>query len=260
MKRTLKSAALAILLACPLAQAAPAPDWEAQVRQFDTAFWDAYNQCDIKTLVELNTDDMEFYHDKGGLMVGKAKFAAAMENNICGNPAQRVRRAAVAASVRVYPMHANGKLYGAVISGEHQFYNYAKGGPETLAGRARFTHMLLLKDGAWKVSRVLSYDHGPAAADITPTEVKLAAPVMERLAGTYKAKDGMAIIVKTAGDHLLASAGGSNFDLYPLTETTYFMKQRDIKVAFSVDQAGKGQALVVRERGAVVAEAAVALQ
>jgi hypothetical protein len=61
-------------------------------------------------------------------------------------------------------MHANGKLYGAVISGEHLFYNTTKGGPEALAGRARFTHMLLLKDGAWKMSRVLSYDHGPAAA------------------------------------------------------------------------------------------------
>jgi hypothetical protein len=33
------------------------------------------------------------------------------------------------------------------------------------------------------------------------------------------------------------------------------MKKRDIRVAFSVDQAGKGQGLVVRERGAVVADA-----
>jgi hypothetical protein len=262
MKHAVNCAALAILLLSPLAfaQSAPQQDWEAEVRQFDTAFWDAYNQCDIKKLVELNTDDMEFYHDKGGLMVGKAKFAAAMENNICGNPAERVRRAAVAESVRVFPMHANGKLYGAVISGEHQFYNYPKGGPEILAGRARFTHMLLLKDGAWKLSRVLSYDHGPAAVDVKLTEVKLAAPVLERLAGTYKAKDGMAIVVKSAGDHLLATAGGSNFELYPLNETTYFMKKRDIKVAFSVDQAGKPQGLVVREHGAVVAEATVAGQ
>lgn len=33
------------------------------------------------------------------------------------------------------------------------------------------------------------------------------------------------------------------------------MKERDIKVAFAVDQAGKGQGLVVRERGDIVAEA-----
>jgi hypothetical protein len=48
---------------------------------------------------------------------------------------------------------------------------------------------------------------------------------------------------------------GSAFEFYPLTETTCFMKKRDIRVAFSVDQAGKGQGLVVRERGAVVADA-----
>jgi len=75
MKNTVKCATLAILLASPLAlaQSAPVQDWEAEVRQFDTSFWDAYNQCDIKKLVDLNTDDLEFYHDKGGLMVGKAK-------------------------------------------------------------------------------------------------------------------------------------------------------------------------------------------
>jgi ketosteroid isomerase-like protein len=166
MKNIAYRVALAISLGSMIACAHAAPQsWEAEVRQFDTDFWDAYNKCDIQKLAELNVDDLEFYHDKGGPMFGKAKFTAAMERNICGNPAERVRRAAIADSVRVYPMHENGKLYGAVISGEHQFYTYAKGGPETLAGRARFTHMLLLKDGAWKVSRVLSYDHGAAVTE-----------------------------------------------------------------------------------------------
>lgn len=54
----------------------------------------------------------------------------------------------------------------------------------------------------------------------------------------------------------MVDAGGSTFELLPLSETTFFMKSRDIKVAFSVDAAGKGQGLVVREHGAVVAEAA----
>jgi hypothetical protein len=188
-------------------------------------------------------------------MNGKAKFASAMENNICGNPAQRVRREAVADTLRIYPMHSNGKLYGAVIAGEHQFYNLAKGAPEVLAGRARFTHMLLLKDGAWKVSRILSFDHAPAQAENKSTEIQLPAPVLARLAGTYTAKDKMVLNVTTAGNHLMVAAGGSTFELLPLSETTFFMKNRDIKVAFSLDQAGKGKGLVVREHGAIVAEA-----
>ena len=237
-----------------MAQSAP-QDWEADVRQFDKAFWDAYNQCDVKKLVQMNTADLEFYHDMGGPMLGQAKFAAAMQNNICGNPANRVRREAVADTVRVFPMRDKGQLYGAVVSGEHQFYNQAKGGPEVLGARARFTHMLVLKEGAWKVSRVLSFDHAAPKVDNTSTEIQLAAPVLERLAGSYKAKDNMVLTVKTAGNRLMVAAGGNTFELLPLSDTTFFMQNRDIKVAFSVDQAGKGQGLVVRERGAIVAEA-----
>ena len=53
-------------------------------------------------------------------------------------------------------------VYGAILSGEHVFYVRQKGKPEVLDGRAKFTHLWLLKDGVWKMSRVLSYDHGPA--------------------------------------------------------------------------------------------------
>lgn len=258
MNHPFRCAATAILLAAPLAFAQAAPqDWEADVRQFDTAYWNAYNQCDVKKLAQLNTDDMEFYHDMGGVMRGQAQFATAMSNNICGNPANHVRREAVADSVHVFPMRDKGQLYGAVISGEHLFYNQAKGGPEVLGGRARFTHMLLLKDGAWKVSRVMSYDHAAPKVAGTGTEVQLAAPVLARLAGTYKAKDNMILTVKSAGNHLMVDAGGATFELLPLSDTTFFMKTRDIKVAFSVDTAGKGKGLVVREHGAVVAEAAL---
>lgn len=258
MNHSLRRAAMAVMLASPFAVAhGAAQDWEADVRRFDTAYWDAYNRCDVKKLVQLNTADMEFYHDQGGVMLGQAKFAKAMADNICGTPANHVRREAVADSIRVFPMHDKGQLYGAVISGEHLFYNQARGAPEVLSGRARFTHMLLLKDGAWKVSRVLSYDHAAPKVANSGTEVQLATPVLARLAGTYKARDNMILKVKSAGNHLMVDAGGSTFELLPLSDTTFFMKARDIKVAFAVNAAGKGKGLVVRERGAIVAEAAV---
>lgn len=258
MNRPFRRAAMAVLLASPFAVAHAAPqDWEAEVRQFDTVYWTAYNQCDIKKLTELNTEDMEFYHDMGGVMRGQAQFAKAMRNNICANPANHVRREAVAESIHVFPMRDKGQLYGAVISGEHLFYNQSKGGPEVLGGRARFTHMLILKDGAWKVSRVLSYDHAAPQLASTGTEVQLAAPVLARLAGTYKAKENMLLQVKSAGNHLMVDAGGATFELLPLSDTTFFMTSRDIKVAFSVDASGQGKGLVVRERGAIVAEAAI---
>ena len=53
-------------------------------------------------------------------------------------------------------------VYGAIVAGEHLFYVRPPDKPEFLDGRARFVSLWLLKDGAWKMARLLSYDHGPA--------------------------------------------------------------------------------------------------
>ncbi|MEO7577468.1 MAG: nuclear transport factor 2 family protein [Massilia sp.] len=259
MKKILLSAVIAASLVPAFAAAQGAPQgWEAEVRQFDQVFWDAYNKCDIKKLLPMTLEELEFYHDQGGEMIGRKAFESAMEKNICGNPqGRRVRREAIADSVHVYPMMAGGKLYGAVMEGNHQFYGYGPGAPESLQDRARFTHLLLLESGVWKVARVLSYDHKPVQLDAALAEVQLAPAALDALGGQYKAKDGMAISVSRSGNHLLALAGGAKFDLYPTGENNFAMKGRDIRVAFSVNAAGKGQGLVVRERGSVVAEATV---
>jgi ketosteroid isomerase-like protein len=164
MKNHLKAVTLALLLAPCAAIAEPAAEaWEAEARQFDAQYWKAYNDCDVAALTAMNTDDLEFYHDLGGVSRGKARFAEGFAKNICGREdGSRVRREGVADSMRFYPMRDGGKLYGAVVAGEHLFHEKPKGGKEQLTGRARFTFMMLLQDGRWKVARVLSFDHGPA--------------------------------------------------------------------------------------------------
>lgn len=257
MKKIFQCAVVVASLVHAFASAQEPPKgWEAEVRQFDQAFWDAYNKCDIKKLVPMTVEGLEFYHDQGGTMMGRKAFEGAMEKNICGNPqGRRVRREAIAESVHVYPMMGGGKLYGAVIEGNHQFYGYAPAAAESLQDQARFTHLLLLNDGVWKVARVLSFDHRPVQLEAKLAEIQLAPAALDALAGAYKAKDGMPISVSRSGNHLIALAGGAKFDLYPTGENSFAMKERDIRVAFSVNAAGKGQGLVVRERGNVVAEA-----
>ena len=70
-------------------------------------------------------DDLEFYHDKTGLSVGKQKFLAAIQKNICG----KVRRDLVPGTLEVYPI----KGYGAVELGTHRFHH--PGHEETGASR-----------------------------------------------------------------------------------------------------------------------------
>ncbi len=155
-----------ILLALPLlgppaihaqAQTAknpPAPDQLFQtVAALDTELFDAYNRCDLEKLGSLVADDLEFYHDKTGLSVGKQKFLAAIQQNICG----KVRRDLVPGTMQVYPING----YGAVEMGIHRFHHPGHDDTEGV-GEAKFVTLWQNQGGRWKITRVISYDHVPA--------------------------------------------------------------------------------------------------
>lgn len=133
---------------------------EAQVIEaiahHDSIFWEAYNRCDVEKMSEYFTEDLEFYHDKGGPTFTLRTFKENMTSGLCGNPDWRLRREPVSGSVKVYPL----KNYGGLISGEHVFYINETGKKEVLDGYGKFTQLWRYKDGSWKMSRVLSYDHG----------------------------------------------------------------------------------------------------
>jgi hypothetical protein len=124
----------------------------ATVAALDKKLFDAYNSCDLATLGSLVADDLEFYHDKTGLTVGKQPFVDAIKNNICG----KTQRTLVPGSLEVYPL-AN---YGAVEIGVHRFTHPSN--PELGVGEGKFVTVWRFKDGAWQITRAISYDHEPA--------------------------------------------------------------------------------------------------
>jgi len=120
------------------------------IASLDTELFDAANRCDLEKLGTFFTDDLEFYHDLSGLSVGKQDFLDKSKNNICG----KVIRELVPGSMEVYPL----KGYGAVEIGVHRFHH--PGHDDSMAvGVAKFIHVWQYKDGAWKISRVISYEH-----------------------------------------------------------------------------------------------------
>lgn len=127
------------------------PELEATIRALDTALFDAYNRCDLPRFSSLVADDVEFYHDQGGLTLGNAALTESVRKNICGH----VTRQLTPGSLKVYPM----KSLGAVEMGTHRFF---ENGNPVPSGEADFVHLWLYRNGAWKVSRVLSYDHHAA--------------------------------------------------------------------------------------------------
>ena len=157
MKKTfaLLQALLVAVLPVPLAylhaQTTPAPEALFQtIQSLDTQLFDAYNHCDLEKLGTLLADDLEFYHDKTGLSRGRAALVEGVKNNICG----KVTRELVPGTLEVYPIAD----YGAVEIGVHRFHHPGRETTESV-GEAKFIHLWQKKDGAWKVTRVISFDH-----------------------------------------------------------------------------------------------------
>lgn len=117
-----------------------------------------FNTCDITQFEKLISDDFEFYHDKYGIIASKADFITGIRDGLCKMD-YRARRELVVNSLEVYPLENNGVLYGAIQTGNHRFYALENDKPEYLTSVARFTHVWLLGNGEWKLSRGLSYDH-----------------------------------------------------------------------------------------------------
>lgn len=113
----------------------------------DSVWEDSYNNCRLDKQEELISEDLEFYHDQGGLMTSKTQLIAALKNNICG----KVTRELLPGSIEVYPI-AN---YGAVEMGLHRFHNKN----DTGSGEghfARFVHLWRNENGHWRITRVIS--------------------------------------------------------------------------------------------------------
>ncbi len=129
---------------------APPEELARTIASLDSALFDAYNQCDLEKFATFFIDDVEFYHDQGGVTLGRQNLTESVQKNICG----KVRREFVPGTLEVYPMRG----YGAVEMGVHRFHQ-PKVDPNKPVGEAKFIHLWQNKDGVWKITRVISYDH-----------------------------------------------------------------------------------------------------
>ena len=113
----------------------------------DSLFFTAYNHCNIPIMDSLLSDDLEFYHDKGGFSHSKKETMEAVKKNICG----KVTRELLKGSIEVYEING----YGAVEIGFHGFHN----NQETETGQthfSKFVHIWRFQNNSWKLTRVIS--------------------------------------------------------------------------------------------------------
>jgi len=129
-----------------MAQEATDSDLYHTVLALDKSYFTAYNTCDMETQAKLLSDDLEFYHDQGGLSTSKADILESIEANICG----KVTRELVAGSVEVHKI----KGFGAVEIGLHKFYNNQE--PDAVSKPSRFITLWKRESGTWRMHRIVS--------------------------------------------------------------------------------------------------------
>ena len=122
------------------------------IAYLDSVFFNAFNTRSFDKLKTLLSENLEFYHDLGGVTnynQNMDAFKRTFESD------RRVRRKLVEGTLEVYPI----KDYGAVETGIHRFYATEKGQQEQLSSEAKFVQIWQKKDGEWKITRIISYGH-----------------------------------------------------------------------------------------------------
>ncbi|WP_300543769.1 DUF4440 domain-containing protein [Maricaulis sp.] len=150
----------AFLTSAASAETPAGPDLDAVFADLDRRLFEVgFNDCDLDETAALVAQDLEFYHDQGGVTRSRDAFLTNVEQNICSRE-EPLRRDLVAGSMRIEPLRSGGELYGVIQFGAHTFTIEHADGSETLTGQADFAHLWLLgDDGEWVLSRVLSYAH-----------------------------------------------------------------------------------------------------
>lgn len=121
-----------------------------QIAHMDSVVFNAFNNRDTSTFKKLFTEDLEFYHDKGGL-TGYDQTISFMRSTAQNN--NGLRRDLVPGSLEVYSI----KDYGAIEIGSHTFCHHENGKPD--CGTFKFVHIWKRFGNEWKITRVVSYDH-----------------------------------------------------------------------------------------------------
>ena len=117
-----------------------------EIVKMDSIYFNAYNTCDIKTQANIYHENLEFFHDKGGLSTSKSNLLKALKNNICG----KVTRTLIKGSIEVYPI----KDYGAIQIGYHKFYNNQE--PNAKSIPSKFIVVWKQEKKQWKITKVIS--------------------------------------------------------------------------------------------------------
>ena len=113
----------------------------------DSTFFQAYNICDLDKQAAIYSDNLEFFHDTGGLMTVKQEILDSTKKYVCG----KVTRELVKGSLEIYPI----KDFGAIEMGLHKFHNNTEK-KDTPSHASKFIIFWKNNNNTWTITKVVS--------------------------------------------------------------------------------------------------------
>ncbi|MFC4632649.1 nuclear transport factor 2 family protein [Dokdonia ponticola] len=224
-----------------------------ELEKMDTLlFEEGFNNCSKEAMEAALSEDLEFFHDNGGITKGKPAFITSFLTNMCDANKKPIRKL-VPESLTVFPLRENGTLYGAIQKGVHEFFIKEPGKELYKTQVAQFTHLWIKEETGWKISRVLSYDHKAPETDTKGITVPI--EVLTRYAGNYKAPQTGNIIISIKEGVMHLDAGEMQTDLITKSSILFAHPQAPIELKFVSNPDGSIKKFVVLENGKVVEEA-----
>jgi ketosteroid isomerase-like protein len=123
-----------------------------EILNVDSSFFHAFNTCDSVAYLQFLANDLEFYHDLGGLHYLPTEMQSLREMCAMNN---HIRRKLLQPTLEVYKLGN----FGAVEIGVHRIYHTNPNQPEHISGDYKFIHVWQKVDSAWKLKRIISYGH-----------------------------------------------------------------------------------------------------
>ncbi len=124
------------------------------IRNLDLQLFGAFNALDIDAIDKFFTEDVEFYHDQGGVTRSREVLVQTFRKKFSEKDS-KLRRELVESSLEVHPI----SNYGAIEMGSHRFFQTAGGQNEREVTVSRFVHLWQKTGDQWKISRAFSFDH-----------------------------------------------------------------------------------------------------
>ena len=121
-----------------------------EIAKMDSVIFSYFNTQNFVPFKAMFTKDLEWFQDNDGLLNYEKVFTNF--KTMFAKP-NKLSRQLVSGSLEIHPI----KTYGAIEIGIHQFKHFENGKEET--GTFKFMIIWQKKNGLWKVSRVISYDH-----------------------------------------------------------------------------------------------------